>query len=103
MTMVELETAVRANLPVIAIVINNNMYGTIRAHQEKHFPNRIMATPLTNPDFAAVAMQFGCEGETVRKNEDFLPAFKRALQSNKPFVIEIQTDPNILSAVQAAK
>ncbi|GIN19567.1 MAG TPA: acetolactate synthase [Bacillus bacterium] len=103
MTMVELETAVRANLPVIAIVINNNMYGTIRAHQEKHFPNRIMATPLTNPNFAAVAKQFGCEGETVRKNEEFLPVFKRALQCDKPFVIEIQTDPNILSAAQAAK
>ncbi|WP_144461881.1 thiamine pyrophosphate-dependent enzyme [Siminovitchia fortis] len=102
MTMVELETAVRANLPVIAIVVNNNMYGTIRAHQEKHFPNRVMATPLTNPDFAAVARQFGCDGETVRKNEEFKPAFKRALQSGKPFVIEIQTDPNILSAAQAA-
>ncbi len=103
MTMVELETAVRANLPVVAIVVNNNMYGTIRAHQERHFPNRIMATPLTNPNFAAVAKQFGCEGETVRKNEEFLPVFKRALQCDKPFVIEIQTDPNILSAAQAAK
>lgn len=103
MTMVELETAVRANLPVIAIVVNNNMYGTIRAHQEKHFPDRVMATPLTNPDFAEVARLFGCEGETVRKNEEFLPAFKRALQSDKPFVIEVQTDPNIMSAAQAAK
>ncbi|RWR13637.1 thiamine pyrophosphate-binding protein [Siminovitchia fortis] len=102
MTMVELETAVRSNLPVIAIVVNNNMYGTIRAHQEKHFPNRVMATPLTNPDFAAVARQFGCDGETVRKNEEFKPAFKRALQSGKPFVIEIKTDPNIMSAAQAA-
>ncbi|WP_313433062.1 thiamine pyrophosphate-dependent enzyme [Siminovitchia terrae] len=103
MTMVELETAVRANLPVIAIVINNNMYGTIRAHQEKHFPSRVIATPLTNPDFAKVASQFGCKGETVRKNEEFLPAFKRALQSDKPFVIEVQTDPSIMSAAQAAK
>ncbi|VEF46854.1 acetolactate synthase large subunit, biosynthetic type [Bacillus freudenreichii] len=103
MTMVELETAVRANLPVIAIVVNNNMYGTIRAHQEKHFPSRVMATPLTNPDFAAVAKQFGCEGETVTKNEEFLPAFKRALQSDRPFVIEIRTNPDILSAAQAAK
>ncbi len=103
MTMVELETAVRANLPVISIVVNNNMYGTIRSHQERHFPNRVMATPLTNPDFAAVARQFGCEGETVRKNEEFLPAFKRALQSDKPFVIEVQTDPSIMSAAQAAK
>lgn len=103
MTMIELETAVRANLPVIAIVVNNNMYGTIRAHQEKHFPGRVMATSLTNPNFAEVARLFGCEGETVEKNEDFLPAFKRALKSEKPFVIEVRTDPQILSAAQAEK
>lgn len=103
MTLVELETAVRGNLPVVAIVVNNNMYGTIRAHQENHFPGRVMATPLTNPSFAEVAKQFGCEGETVQANEEFLPVFRRALQSDKPFVIEVQTDPNIMSAAQAAK
>lgn len=102
MTVQELETAVRANLPVIAIVVNNNMFGTIRAHQEKQFPGRVMATPLTNPSFANIAKEFGCAGATVQSNEQFLPAFKEALESDKPYVIEILTDPNILSAGQVA-
>src|SRR5699024_11411996 len=60
MTMQELETAVRNNIKVIAIVINNNMYSTIRAHQEKHFPDRVIATSLTNPSFVDVAKLYGC-------------------------------------------
>src|SRR5690606_9655075 len=58
MTMQELETAVRAQLPVIAIVVNNGMYGTIRAHQEKHFPGRTIGTELSNPSFAQIAELF---------------------------------------------
>lgn len=102
MTIQELETAVRENLNVISIVVNNNMYGTIRAHQENHFPGRVIATPLTNPRFSEVAKLYGCNGATVYKNEDFLPVFYEALHSKKPYVIEILTDPNILSANQAA-
>ncbi len=101
MTMQELETAVRNNIPVIAIVVNNNMYGTIRAHQEKHFPQRVVATGLTNPNFADMAKLFGCHGEQVRINEDFLPAFRRAVDSGKPALIEVITDPKLLSASDA--
>lgn len=100
MTMQELETATRYNVPIIAIVVNNNMYGTIRAHQEKHFPDRVVATDLSNPDFAQMALLFGAHGETVRKNEEFIPALKRALDSKKTAVIEIQTNPDILSVSQ---
>ena len=103
MTMQELETAVRCNIPVIVIVINNNMYGTIRMHQEKQFPKRVMATRLTNPDFAKLARLFGCHGEQVADNEEFLPALKRALKSDKPVVIEVLTNPDILSVAQAGK
>lgn len=103
MTMQELETAMRVNLPVIAIVVNNNMFGTIRAHQEKQFPGRVISTPLTNPSYERIAKEFGCGGATVRSNEQFLPVFQEALQSDKPYVIEIITDPQILSAAQAAK
>lgn len=102
MTIQELETAVRANLKVIAIVVNNHMFGTIRAHQEKQFPGRVISTPLTNPSFANIAKEFGCEGATVRENDDFLQAFQEALNSDKPYVIEILTDPSILSAAQVA-
>ncbi|RFU70450.1 acetolactate synthase [Peribacillus saganii] len=103
MTMQELETAARYNVPIIAIVVNNNMYGTIRAHQEKHFPGRVVATDLKNPDYAALSRLFGCHGETVHKNADFVPALKRALDSGKPALIEIQTDPSILSVNQVKR
>lgn len=102
MTMQELETAVREGINVISIVANNNMYGTIRAHQEKQFPGRVKATPLTNPSFAEVAKLYGCKGATVTKNEEFLPVFHEALHSDKPYVIEVQTDPNILTVGQVA-
>ncbi len=102
MSLQELETAVRENIKVIAIVINNNMYGTIRAHQEKHFPKRVVATQLTNPNFCEVAKQFGCSGELVTDSKSFRDAFKQALLSDKPFVIEIRTDPAILSVNQSA-
>src|SRR5699024_10470517 len=55
MTMQEFETAVRYNEPIISLVINNNKYGTIRAHQENKFPDRVIGTNLTNPDFASLA------------------------------------------------
>jgi acetolactate synthase-1/2/3 large subunit len=103
MTMQELETAARYNVSIIAVVVNNNMYGTIRAHQEKHFPGRVVATNLSNPDYAAMARLFGCHGETVRSNADFVPALQRALDSGKPALIEIQTDPNILSVSQVKR
>ncbi|WP_249599174.1 thiamine pyrophosphate-dependent enzyme [Peribacillus frigoritolerans] len=98
MTMQELETAVRENIPVVTIVANNNMYGTIRMHQEKQFPDRVIATCLSNPDFAKMAMLVGAHGEQVAKNEDFIPALERALSAGRPAVIEVRTNPEILSA-----
>jgi len=100
MTMQELETAVREKIPVISIVVNNNMYGTIRAHQERHYPNRVIATELTNPNFAELARLFGAHGERVEKNEDFIPALERAIFSGSPAVIEVMTNPVILSVNQ---
>ncbi|MFK2827204.1 thiamine pyrophosphate-binding protein [Bacillus sp. B190/17] len=100
MTMQELETSVRYNIPVIAIVVNNNLYGTIRTHQEKHFPDRVVGTELTNPNFAKLAEVFGCNGEQVKRNEDFIPALQRAIASGKTTLIEVQTDPEILSVNQ---
>ena len=99
MTMQELETAVREQIHVIAIVVNNNMYGTIRAHQEKQFPNRVMATTLTNPSFSKIAKLYGCDGATVRDHVSFRDVFIEALESksNVPYVIEVQTNPDILS------
>jgi acetolactate synthase-1/2/3 large subunit len=98
MTLGEIETAVRNRVPFVSVVVNNGMYGTIRMHQEMHFPGRVHATPLSDTDFAAVAREFGAHGEKVTKTDDFLEALKRAvssaLGSGKPAIVEVMTDPD---------
>ena len=98
MTPQEFETAVRYDIPIIAIVVNNNMFGTIHAHQEAKFPDRVVGTKLTNPNFAEFANNFGGHGERIEKNEDITGAFERAIASGLPALIEVMTDPKILSA-----
>lgn len=93
----EFATAIRYNLPIITLVINNGMYGTIRMHQEREYPGRVSATDLTNPDFAALAKAYGGHGETVETTEDFAPAFLRARASGKPAIIEIKLDPEAIT------
>ena len=97
MTGQELATAAQYALPVITIIANNSMYGTIRAHQEREYPRRIIGTTLVNPDFAAYARSFGADGYTIEATKDFAPAFRQALASNKPSVIELKLDPEALS------
>jgi acetolactate synthase-1/2/3 large subunit len=97
MTGQELATAVHHDLAVVFIVVNNNMYGTIRMHQEREFPGRVHGTALTNPDFAAYAQAFGMSGEVVETTAAFKPAFQRALDSGKPALIEIRIDPEAIT------
>jgi acetolactate synthase-1/2/3 large subunit len=94
MTIQELETAVRYGTPFVSVVLNNNMYGTIRMYQELWFPGRAHAMTLTNPDFAELARQFGAHGERVERTEEFAPALERALASGKAAVVEVLTDPS---------
>ncbi|MGW8120939.1 acetolactate synthase [Staphylococcus xylosus] len=98
MTPQEFETAVRYEIPIISIVINNNMYGTIHAHQEAKFPNRVIGTTLTNMNFSEYAKNLGGHGERVEKNEEIPKAFERVIESGLPAIIEVMTDPTILSA-----
>ncbi len=93
----ELATAARYRLDVVFIVVDNAKYGTIRAHQERHYPARVHGTDLVNPDFAAYARAFGCHGETVERTADFAPAFDRARAADGPAVIELRVDPDALS------
>ena len=93
----EFATAVRYKLPIITVVVNNGIYGTIRMHQEREYPGRVSATDLTNPDFAALAVAYGGHGETVEKTEDFAPAFLRARASGKPAIIEVKLDPEAIT------
>ncbi len=97
MTMQELETAVRYNIPIISIVFNNQMYGTIRMYQELRYPNRVIGTDLSNISFANVAYSLGADGIRVESGEQFSHALTKALQSNKPTVIEVITDRHVLS------
>ncbi|TIW44819.1 MAG: thiamine pyrophosphate-binding protein, partial [Mesorhizobium sp.] len=93
----EFATAVQYDLPIIVIVVNNCIYGTIRMHQEREYPSRVVATDLKNPDFAALARAYGGHGETVAKTADFAPAFERARASGKPAIVEIRLDPEAIT------
>ncbi|WMT87540.1 thiamine pyrophosphate-binding protein [Pelagibacterium sp. 26DY04] len=93
----EFATAVQYELPIIVIVIDNSMYGTIRMHQERHYPARVVGTELRNPDFAAYAVAFGGHGERVERTEDFADAFERARASGKPAILHVIVDPEALT------
>ncbi|AWB33660.1 thiamine pyrophosphate-binding protein [Orrella marina] len=93
----EFATAVQYDLPIIVLIVDNGMYGTIRMHQEKFYPGRISATDLRNPDFAAYARAFGGHGERVERSEDFAAAYERAIASGKPAIIHLLTDPQAIT------
>ncbi|TDH63976.1 thiamine pyrophosphate-binding protein [Dankookia rubra] len=93
MTGQEIATAFHHKVNPIVLVFNNGMYGTIRMHQEKHYPARVSATALTNPDFAKFIESFGGHGEIVEATDQLVPAFRRAVASGKPAVIEVRTNP----------
>ncbi len=93
----EFATAVQYGLPIIVVLIDNGMYGTIRMHQERMFPERVIATQIRNPDFAAYARAFGGHGETVEETVQFLPAFERALASGLPSILHVKVDPEAIT------
>ncbi|WP_165777033.1 thiamine pyrophosphate-binding protein [Paremcibacter congregatus] len=93
----ELATAMHHKAKIIILLFNNSMYGTIRMHQEKNYTDRVVATELTNPDFAAYARAFGAHGVTVNKTEDFAPAFAEALAADTTTLIEIKVDRQALT------
>ena len=97
----EIATAVQYALPVIFLVVNNGMYGTIRMHQERDYPARVYGTTLQNPDFAALARAYGAYGATVEETAQFAPAFERAAKetasSGKPALIEVRIDPQAIT------
>jgi acetolactate synthase-1/2/3 large subunit len=97
----ELATAVQYKAGVIIIVFNNNMFGTIRMHQERDYPGRVSGTTLHNPDFAALALAYGAHGEVVNSTAEFGPALARALAHTRgqslPAVIELRYDGNLIT------
>ena len=97
MTSQELATVGRHQLDVVFIVFNNGMYGTIRMHQENHYPGRPMATDLHNPDFVMYAQSFGLHAERVGRDDEIAPALARALSCGRAALIELVIDPETLT------
>ena len=93
----ELATAVKYRIAVIVLVINNDMYGAIRLHEETAFGGRDLGTSLANPDFAALARAYGIFGATVNKTDEFEPAFEQALESGGPALIELKINPEAIN------
>ncbi len=93
----EFATAVQYDLPIVVLIYDNGMYGTIRMHQEREYPGRVSATQLKNPDFAEYARAFGGHGERVETNEEFAPAYERAIASGKPAIIHCLIDPEAIT------
>lgn len=93
----EFATAVQYDLPIIVVVIDNGMFGTIRMHQERSYPGRVSATQLRNPDFAGYAKVFGGHGERVARTDDFPAAFERSLASGKPSIIHCLIDQEAIT------
>jgi acetolactate synthase-1/2/3 large subunit len=93
----EIATALQHGGKPIILVFNNRMYGTIRMHQEREYPERVVGTDLVNPDFVALAEALGAYGELVTRTDEFMPAFERARASGKAALIELRTDPELVS------
>ncbi len=93
----EFATAVQYGLPIIVILIDNGMLGTIRMHQERRYPGRVSATTLRNPDFAAYAHAFGGHGERVETTAEFAPALQRAFDSGLPSILHCLLDPEAVT------
>jgi acetolactate synthase-1/2/3 large subunit len=93
----ELATALQYGAATVFIVVNNGMYGTIRMHQERTYPGRVIATDLRNPGFAALAEAYGAHGETVTDAEEFPAALERALAAGRPAVLDLHVDPEAIA------
>jgi acetolactate synthase I/II/III large subunit len=93
----ELAAAVQERAPIVVLLVNNGMYGTIRMHQERQFPGRVIGTDLVNPDFVGLAEAYGAHAELVERTEDFADAFERALQAGRAAVLELRVDPELIT------
>ncbi|HXH04253.1 MAG TPA: thiamine pyrophosphate-binding protein [Candidatus Competibacteraceae bacterium] len=108
MTLQELATAVQYGANIVVCVVDNSAYGTIRMHQERHYPTRVSGTDLLNPDFAALARAYGCYAQTVERTADFAAAFERALTAGRPALLHLKlplealTPRQTLSEIRAA-
>ena len=100
MTCQELGTAMQAEAQPIVLILNNGIYGTIRAHQERTYPTRVSGTTLANPDFVGLARSYGFHAERVETTAGFAAAFERAVGSGTGAVLELLVSPEALTPRQ---
>jgi acetolactate synthase-1/2/3 large subunit len=93
----ELATAVQHGGKSIIVLLNNGMYGTIRMHQEREYPEHVTGSKLQNPDFAALAEAYGYVGVRIEQTEAFEPALLAALARPQGTLIEVMLDPEVIS------
>ena len=93
----ELATALQAGAQPIILLLNNGIYGTIRAHQERHYPERVSGTTMVNPDFVALAKAYGFHAERVATTADFAGAFERARASKTGALLDLEISPEALT------
>jgi acetolactate synthase-1/2/3 large subunit len=97
MVMQEFGVACQYGANVIVLVSNNGMYGTIRMHQERKYPDRPSGTRMHNPDFAAFARSYGGFGATVTRDSEFPAALQAAREAGVPAILDLKVDPHALS------
>jgi acetolactate synthase-1/2/3 large subunit len=96
----ELATALQAGAQPIVLILNNGIYATIRAHQERNYPERVSGTTMVNPDFVALAKAYGFHAERVQTTADFAAAFERALASRTGAVLDLNISPEAITPRQ---
>lgn len=90
MSLAEVMTAVRENIPAIAVVFNNGQWGAEKRNQIDYFDNRFLGTELENPNFADVAISMGAAGITVEHEDQVGDALQTAIAANRPTVINLR-------------
>ena len=93
----ELATAVQHGAKTIIVLLNNGMYGTIRMHQERDYPQHVSGSELANPDFAALARAYGYAGVRIERAAQFEPEFIAALERKQGTLIEVMLDPEAIT------
>lgn len=93
----ELATAAQHGAKTIILLLNNGMFGTIRMHQEREYPQRVSGTPLRNPDFSALAQAYGYAGVRISRTEQFAPELLAALAREQGTLIELMLEPQAIT------
>jgi acetolactate synthase I/II/III large subunit len=93
----ELATAVQHGAKTIIVLLNNGMYGTIRMHQEREYPQHESGSRLNNPDFAALARAYGYAGVRITRTAQFEAELLAALARKEGTLIEVTLDAEVIT------